>query len=160
MRIQLDRRERAVLLASVFIGLAYLASLVARYPIPRTVRSGAEISAGLALVAAIGDWRPHRRPSRPILDDRPLSSYNVGGAGAGPVKGGRLVNHVRRTYMGLGAAMVLLFLVSAVGQNSTSHDAQYWVGAIAWAGFGLVLIAILVVTVMVVVRSFRNRTTA
>lgn len=66
----------------------------------------------------------------------------------------------KRVYAVLIPTMLVTFLVSAVGRGQSPSDgAQYWVGAIAWFGFGAALLATVAFTVIVVVRmSLRRRT--
>jgi len=153
----LDSRETAVLVASALVAVAYIASLAARYPLPHAVKTVAQTSAALSLLSVVPAGYLRRRGSTSVLDTDPLSSYNRGWAGAVLAEGGSAVTHIRRSYTVLGAALVLSFLLSAVGSGSTRHDGLYWVGAIAWAAFGLVALAILALTIAVGVRAVRRQ---
>jgi len=65
-----------------------------------------------------------------------------------------MFNHPRRVYWILLPAAVVAFAVSAAG-NGTHHTggARYWVGAIGWATFGLLLVATVLYSVALGLRS-------
>ena len=150
------RPEAAVFFASALVVVAYIASLAARYPMPRAVKAAAEAGALCVLFSQLPLLVRRRRLS-PVLDDRTLSSYKVWPTGTVPTeKGGAMFEHTKRAYMVLGTAFVVLFIVSGAGQASSDHDGWYWLGAFAWAGFGLVLVALVVLSVAVAIRARRR----
>jgi hypothetical protein len=150
------RPEAAVFVASVLVGVAYIASLAARYPMPRAIKAAAESGALAVLLCQFPLVVRRLRRSRP-LDDRTLSSYNVAAVGTDSTeRGGAMFEHPKRAYLVLGTALVVLFVVSGVGQLSSHHDAWYWLGAFAWVGFGLVLVAIVVLSAAVGIRKRRR----
>ena len=134
----------AVGLASVLVAVSYVASVFAAFPVPHQIKFAAMRGAGAVLAVAL----LHRlRPvvGRWMLDGGPLSSYKSSWARTDRAEGGRLVQTSRRkVFIGLGIAIVVTFLLSAVGQDKTPSDGGlYWVGAIAWAAFGVSVLATL-----------------
>lgn len=61
---------------------------------------------------------------------------------------------IRRTYVALGLLLVVAFAVSSVGQGrrNNPHDMQYWIGAIAWATFGITLLVLVLLTLALAIR--------
>lgn len=68
-------------------------------------------------------------------------------------------NRPHRTYLVLVPAAVAAFAISGVGHDSTSGNGglRYWVGAIGWATFGLLLVATAVYSIALGARSFLRR---
>jgi hypothetical protein len=61
-------------------------------------------------------------------------------------------------YRVLGPLLVVLFLMSGFGSDSTPSDgAKYYVGAYCWAGFGITLVATVVFTAILLGRSVLER---
>ena len=148
-------------LASALVALSYIASLFAAFPVPyqvkfATMRGAAGVMV-VALLRHVGGLIAKR-----VLDDRTLSSYNSSWARRCREKGGAIVQALRRkVFNGLGIAMVMTFLLSSVGQDKTPSDGGlYWVGAIAWAAFGVTVLATLVFAILTLVTRRSRREVA
>lgn len=69
-----------------------------------------------------------------------------------------LHRHPGRVLLGLFAAMVALFLLSASGQEDAFwKNGPGWLGAIGWFGFLLTTLAMIVTLVYLGVRNLRRR---
>ncbi len=64
----------------------------------------------------------------------------------------------RIVYVAALPLLVVLFALSAIGKDRTpSQGGTYWVGALAWAAFGIVLVALVAFTLAVLVTRRRRR---
>lgn len=64
----------------------------------------------------------------------------------------------RKTYAILGVLLVACWFLSGVGGERTPDDGGlYYVGMVFWVGFGLMLVATVLFTVAVLIRSVRSR---
>jgi hypothetical protein len=70
---------------------------------------------------------------------------------------GRILERPKVTYVALVVLAVGLFALSAVGQDDGSSVS--WIGAIGWFGFLISMLAIVLFTVTLLVRSVRSRGT-
>jgi hypothetical protein len=144
----------SVALAAGLTLVSYVASLGARYPVPHLIKFAAMRGAGGVIAVGFVLWLQERAAL--ALDGRPLSSYNSSWwSSPAEEKGERTMSEAqRKVLLGLGAALVVTFLLSSIGQDRTPSDGGlYWVGAVAWAAFGITLLA----TVAFVIATFVGR---
>ena len=53
--------------------------------------------------------------------------------------------------------LAVLFVLSSVGKGRTSSEGgSYWIGALSWAAFGVLLVAVVLFTLVVLVTRFRG----
>ena len=143
------RIENAVGVAAALVAMSYAASVFAAFPVPRQIKF-ASMRAAAAVLGVALVLRLHDRWAKRRLDGRALSSYKEWWARNVRAKGGPAMSATqRRIFIGLGITLVVTFLLSSVGQDKTPSDGGlYWVGALAWAAFGVTALASLALAVV------------